>query len=366
MIRIMIIASGDLWAGAEVMIYQLVTGLSKIPNLDILVVLLNKGRLLKELKKIGIEVHVVDESKHSFFVIVRAVRNLLVEFSPDVIHSHRYKENFLAWVAARGRKNIKLVATQHGMPEPAGKNFGLLTELRISFFFRLLSCCFDCTVLVSGEMQKLLVGSYGFASKDITVIHNGISIPKDISHRKGKRLVIGSAGRLFPVKDFLLFVDIAHLLVTQSDTVYFILAGEGPQHAILEEKIRSYGLQERFRLLGDLEDMDAFYRNLDVYINTSVHEGIPMSVLEAMGHGLPVVVPHVGGFSEIFADGECGYLVAERDVALFAKKILDLVDLEQRKKMGESARKRVEQLFSQNAMAEKYYQLYDKLLSREH
>jgi len=348
------------------MVYQLANGLAGIPNLDLHVVLLNKDRLAKKLEKCGIEVHIIEESKNSFFAIVRSVRKLVAEFSPDVIHSHRYKENMLAWIAAIGSKNIKLVATQHGMPETVGEGISFTDRLKTGLFFRMLSCCFDRTVLVSVEMRQLLSGSYGFSSKDMAVIHNGISIPKNISHRKGKRVVIGSAGRLFPVKDFSLFVDLARFLVTQSDAVDFVLAGDGPQHAMLEEKIKSYGLQERFRILGRQDDMDAFYRNLDVYINTSVHEGIPMSVLEAMSYGLPVVAAKVGGFPEIVQNGEQGFLVDVRNKNAYVDHILELIlNPGLRLTMAKSARKRVVDYFSQKTMAEKYYQLYGKLLSGE-
>ena len=102
--RVMVLASGDLWAGAEVMVYQLACGLAGIAEVDLCVVLLNQARLAEELKKLGIGIHVVDESKHSFFAIVRAVRKLVADFSPDVIHSHRYKENLLAWFAAYGKR----------------------------------------------------------------------------------------------------------------------------------------------------------------------------------------------------------------------------------------------------------------------
>ena len=362
----MVLCSGDLWAGAEAMVYQLVNGLAGIPNLDLLIVLLNKGRLAKKLEKRGIEVHIIEESKHSFLAIVRSVRKSVAEFSPDVIHSHRYKENMLAWFAAIGRKNIKLVATQHGMPETGGEAISWADRLKTGLFFRMLSCCFDRTVLVSGEMRQLLFGSYGFSSKDIAVIHNGISIPKNISHRNGQRVVIGSAGRLFPVKDFSLFVDLAHFLVMQIGTVDFVLAGDGPQHAMLEEKIKSYGLQERFRILGHQDDMDAFYRNLDLYINTSIHEGIPMSVLEAMSYGLPVVAAKVGGFPEIVQNGEQGFLVDVRNKNAYVDRVLELIlNQDLRLKMAKSARKKIVDYFSQKTMAEKYYQLYGKLLSRE-
>ncbi len=360
--RVILLASGDLWAGAEVMVYQLACGLKELNNVEILVVLLNNGRLAEELKLAGIEVHIVDEAQLSISSIVKKTHKIIKKFSPHIIHSHRYKENLLAWLVTRARQRIRLVATQHGMPETAGNKQNLPARLRTGLLFRLLSCCFYKTVLVSKEMQQSLTGSYGFTVKNTNVIHNGIALSSNVIKRPKHRLAVGSAGRLFSVKDFSLMVDIANLVVSQNDMVDFVLAGNGPDRLMLEEKVRGYNLQDRFRFLGHQNDMDSFYRSLDVYINTSVHEGIPMSVLEAMSYYLPIVAPKVGGFPEIVEEGISGYLVDSRSPYMFADSILKLLDPQHRHSMASAARSRVEDSFSRQAMAQQYYQLYEELV----
>lgn len=132
---------------------------------------------------------------------------------------------------------------------------------------------------------------------------------------------------------------------------------------MLEGKVMEAGIQEHFHFLGHLSDMNAFYNKIDVYINTSVHEGIPMSVLEAMSHKLPVIVPKVGGFVEIVEDGVHGYLVDNRNPSMFADRCIDLLsDEKKRQRMAEAARQRVTGYFSRETMANQYYQLYQKLL----
>jgi glycosyltransferase involved in cell wall biosynthesis len=109
--------------------------------------------------------------------------------------------------------------------------------------------------------------------------------------------------------------------------------------------------------------MDAFYNKIDIYISTSVHEGIPMSVLEAMSHKIPVIVPKVGGFVEIVEDGVHGYLVDNRNPSMFADRCIELLsDQKKRQQMAEAARQRVMDKFSRETMANQYYQLYQKLL----
>ena len=164
------------------------------------------------------------------------------------------------------------------------------------------------------------------------------------------------------MKNFSLLVDIARYVITQSDAFDFVLAGDGPEHEQLESKVREYGIQNRFSFLGHLSDMDTFYQGLDIYLNTSVHEGIPMSVLEAMSFGLPAVVPMVGGFPEIIEQGVSGFLVEGRDPEVFAEKILSLTDIGCRRLMATCARQRVLDCFSREAMTRAYSSLYQEVV----
>ena len=359
--RTMLIASGDLWAGAEVMVFHLCFCLSNISDFELLVVLLNRGRLAKELEALGVQVRVVDELRLSLPDLIRRVRTLVGAFSPEVIHSHRGKESILAWIASGGGGKIKLVATQHGMPEEAKRGKLLQDRMRNFACFRLLSCCFDRTVLVSEEMRQALLHSYGFTEDNVTVIHNGICIPEKVHSRNRKRFIVGSAGRFFPVKDFSLLVDVARLVVVKNDLVDFAVAGDGPLFYELNEKIKRLGLQNRFYLLGHQDDMEAFYSGIDVYINTSVHEGTPMSVLEALSYRLPVIAPRVGGFPEIIEDRKNGFLVDGRNPETFAERILELLNPKLKESMSSAARERAVLAFSREAMAMKYCQLYKDL-----
>ena len=362
--RLVLIASGDLWAGAEVMICQLVSGIIKINNIHLLVVLMNKGKLAEELERLGAAIHIVDEKRNSFAKSVRDIKVLIKKFTPDVIHSHRYKENVLAWCASRGLPGCRLVATQHGMPEIVG-DLSVKDRLLNGLFFGVLSAGFARTVVVSEDMRRSLVGRYGFTGKDVIVIHNGIRIPERVISPPGARLVVGSAGRLFPVKDFSLFIDVARNVVQQSERIDFVLAGDGPELNMLRDKVKRHGMEERFTFLGHQEDMASFYKGLGGYINTSMHEGIPMSVLEAMSYGLPIVAPKVGGFPEILVQGVHGFLVEDRDPDKFAQYILRLSNFEETRRMGQAARERVIASFSQETMVQRYLQLYNELSRRK-
>ena len=157
-------------------------------------------------------------------------------------------------------------------------------------------------------------------------------------------------------------VEVAKLTAKKTNQIKFRLAGDGPKHSELCSLINQYGLNEVFDMNGHVDNMSNFYHELDVYINTSIHEGIPMSILEAMSQGLPVIAPNVGGISEIVDDGVDGYLIENRDPQVFSEKCIELFEnRELYNKMSKAAREKIEASFSARQMAEEYYKLYLKV-----
>ena len=209
MSKICHIISGDLWAGAEVMAYHLLRGLKAYGDLSITAIVLNEGRLAEEIHKLGIRVHVVDESKSSLLNLFRIIKKILDKSPPDLIHSHRYKENFLAYLTSRSIQGIKLIGTQHGMPEVYGGKSTLKQRIITKCNFFGLSLFFNRTVAVSEDIQKAFIKQFGFSGSKISMIHNGIGIPDIQPERENKEtFVIGSAGRLCPVRDYSFMIEI--------------------------------------------------------------------------------------------------------------------------------------------------------------
>ncbi len=342
------------------MAYHLLKGLKSYGDLYITAIVLNEGRLAEEIRKLGIRVHVVDESKRSLLNLFKIIKKILVQSPPDLIHSHRYKENFLAYLTSRSIHGIKLIGTQHGMPEVYGGNYTLKQRIITKCNFFGLSLFFNRTVAVSEDIQKAFIKQFRFRESKISMIHNGIEVPDFIPKRENKEtFVIGSAGRLCPVKDYPFMIEIAKAVKEETKHIEFHLAGEGPERSKLQTLIHQYSLNETFVLKGHLEDMLPFYRSLDLYLNTSIHEGLPMSILEAMAHSLPVVAPDVGGIGEVVDNGEDGYLISTRDPKAFAEKCFLLYKNRQlRQRMARAAREKVVRSFSVENMAAQYHELY--------
>lgn len=354
------IISGDLWAGAEAMALYLQKGLKEYKNIDLSAIILNEGRLAKEIRGLSIPVEMVDERKLSFPQIFSKIKKLNTKNSTDIIHSHRYKENILAYLVSKNNKGIKLVGTQHGMPEVYGDKRSLKYRLISRINFLILSKCFQNVVAVSKDIKDGFVNQYGFSEDKVKMIHNGIEVPEHISAKRHKEaFVIGSLGRFFTVKDYPLMVEVAREVLKSRDSIRFVLAGDGPEKLKILGLIEKYKMQSSFLLPGFSNDASSFYQELDLYLNTSLHEGIPISVLEAMSHGIPVVAPNVGGFEEILEDGVEGFLIRDRSPRSFAEKCNVLNDNGSLKmQMGLAAREKVIKEFSVGRMAEQYYRLY--------
>lgn len=364
-IKVLHIISGDLWAGAEAMALTLLRRLQKNEGLELCVLLLNHGRLADSLKSCCLRVHVIDEQTHSFRQIQAKTRKIVAQWAPDIIHSHRYKENILALLARGLNRRIRLIATQHGLPEHYGTRVSLSARFMARMHQSMLARFFSTVIAVSTDVRSFLLKRCGLPKERVEIIHNGIELP-DVSAGRdgnGQCFVVGSSGRLVKVKDYQLFCEILHYLPARTK-VRFELAGEGPQRPLLETLVRRYDMEEDFVLRGHQEDMDSFYQGLDLYVNTSIHEGIPMTVLEALARGLPVIAPAVGGLTEIINDGVEGFLIPDREPQSFAAKCLLLMENEAlREEMSQAARKRAQSAFSDHAMADAYYRLYCRTLN---
>jgi glycosyltransferase involved in cell wall biosynthesis len=172
-------------------------------------------------------------------------------------------------------------------------------------------------------------------------------------------------GRLVPIKGLDVFLEVAAILRRETGAVRFSILGDGPLRDELARHARDLGLHECLQFLAPRPDPFGYYRSLDLYLNTSVHEGLPLSVVEAMACGKPVVSAAVGGIPEIVTDGEDGFLVGGRDPARFAERCRALMrDPRLWTSMGERAAAAARSRLSAEVMAEAYRQLYEECRGR--
>ncbi len=171
---------------------------------------------------------------------------------------------------------------------------------------------------------------------------------------------------MVPVKDFDLFLEVAAEIKKQINSqsvtrnpklnnIRFSILGDGPLKDKLIQKAKDLKLNGCMEFLPPSHDPMPYY----LYLNTSIHEGIPLSILEAMSCGKPVVAPKVGGIPEIISHGVDGYLVEERTPVLFSALCNELAnDKMKRDEMGKRGAERITSMFSDMNMALQYYNLY--------
>jgi glycosyltransferase involved in cell wall biosynthesis len=345
------------------MAYSLIKKLAVDNGVYIKVFLFNSGVLHSLLKQDGIEVEILDERKLTIIDLIVKLRKFISTDIPAIIHSHGYKENIVAGFAALGKRTTVALSTMHGLPE----KFTGIAAFRNSFMSRLnifiLRWLFRSVVCVSHEIGDRL--RVRFPENHIATIHNGLEINKKLPSRKHQKVfTIGSAGRLCKVKNFSLMAKIA-ALVNRSENVLFYLAGDGPDADELRHAVEMEGLNEKFIFLGAVNDMQAFYSSIDLYINTSFHEGIPMTFLEAMECGIPVVAPRTGGIPEVVRDNIDGILIDNWNAEMFADAILKLKnDKDRYAELSNNSYQRIVRSFSLKQCSDMYYGLYNEVITQ--
>jgi glycosyltransferase involved in cell wall biosynthesis/protein-tyrosine-phosphatase len=367
--RICHVMTADLWAGAEVQLATTVSYLATRTDLHVTAVLFNDGRLAAELRRLGIDVTVIDETRHNSLGILLSLTRFLIERRIDLVHTHRYKDTVLGAVAAKLAGVPRVVRTMHGLREPmTGWNrvkFGAYQALDNM----MLRGCADRVIAVSNRMAGTLIAN-GFTSSRVTTIHNGIDpgtvVPSrsanDMKRELGVHdasIVIGTAGRLSAVKGHDTFIRAVRQVLDQEPHARFVIAGDGPLDDDLRSLAAQLGVDRACVFAGARGDINNLLAALDVFVLPSLNEGLPMAVLEAMAAGKPVVVSRVGGLPEVIQHGASGLLVPPGDAHALARACVDLArDREWASRIGAAGQRVVEEEFSHHRSGAAVADLY--------
>jgi L-malate glycosyltransferase len=364
-VKVLHIITGDLWAGAEVQASTLILALKEMHGIEEQVITFNEGMLTENLRRNGFTFTVVDESMHGIPALISTCMKEIASFMPDIVHTHGFKENFTCGIAAR-IKGAKVIRTHHGKGMIGGKlRYMLIEQINARFLA-------DALISVSRDLENFLVAS-GLPPEKITVIHNGaepIDLPsiekiqalKQEFQIPDNSRVIGTTGRLVPVKNHMLFLKAARIINEAMPGTRFVITGDGPLLAELKSYARSLGINHNVIFTGFRNDAKLIAGIFDIFALTSVHEGIPMVLLEAMSLGKPVVSTYVGGIPEIIENGTNGILVTPGDERSFATACLNVLSDETlRKRLLIQAERDIREKHSLAASVSKTYELYKKV-----
>ncbi len=278
---------------------------------------------------------------------------------PDIVHANSSKAGILGRLAAYCARVPIRVFTAHGWAFKA--TTGVASSLYL-WADRLVSPITSAVVCVSQTELAAGIAARTCRADRASVIHNGIDTPVAVRRElagEGRPVRIVTVGRLAAPKDFLTLIKAVGLLERGSITLDVL--GDGPQRVELESKAKALGPRVTFH--GEVSDVADHLARADVFVLSSRSEGLPISVLEAMAAGLPIVASSVGGLAELVAEGRNGYLVPAGDPQAMAAALQMLVaDPGLRSELGLTSRRRVEAEFSLGECRRRHRDLYQTLL----
>jgi len=292
----------------------------------------------------------------------RAIARLAAQHRARVVHCHHYSPFVYASIARLWSPALRIVFTEHGRLSDAPPSAKRRTANRV------LAHAPREVVTVSSDLKRHLVAE-GFPTTRVNVIYNGIDVGAlpAVGMRARVRkelgipdnaLVVGTVARLDPVKDIPTLIRAVAQRHSAGVPTILLVIGDGSERAHLEASAREVGTPSSVRFLGHRDDARDLLAACDLYANSSISEGISLTILEAMAAGLPVVATRVGGTPEI-VDASCGRLVPSRDPDALAATLTALAqDAPLRLALGREARARVEQRFTLDRMIREYRDVY--------
>jgi glycosyltransferase involved in cell wall biosynthesis len=234
-------------------------------------------------------------------------------------------------------------------------------------------------IAVSESVRRYLMAHEDLAESKVEMIPNGIdalmfSPANEVEHagaRKNwgipaKAFVVGGVGRLVAQKNFGVFLRVAAQILSRHPGVIFVIAGTGPLEEKLRDQADALGISANIRFLGHVSDRVRLYQALDALLMTSDFEGTPMTLLEAMASGLPVVASSVDGIAEVCTDGHDALLAPPRDVEKFTTaldKVIQGGGL--RLQLGAKARETILERYEISGLTRKIEAIYDEVLSEQ-
>lgn len=382
--KVLFIITQSEFGGAQRFLYNLVTNLDKSrfsfvvaagPEKD------DKRGLLFNLEKIGIKTHHLEHLKRDINLLTDLrslfeIRRLISQEKPDIVFLGSSKAGLIGSLAT------KLVPGDWGViyriggwafndPRPRWQKF-------LYKFAEKISAKWKDIIIVNAECHRKQAIELGIKPrKEILTIYNGIDANslKFLSREEARKSlsgkypisiiqypkskIIGTIANLYPAKGLEHLIKASYKLRATSYKLKFIVIGEGRERPKLENLIKKYNLENNFFLLGEIPDAYKYLKAFDIFVLSSVKEGFPWTILEAMVAGVPIIATRVGAVPEILenpsmdstSSGQAGLLVKPGDAGELSEAIIELINNPSSGvKLAEQSRKIVEERFTLKRM----------------
>lgn len=356
--------------GAETLVVQMSRALRK--DCDIHIVCLDEpGLWAKGLRKEQFPVYCMWRQPGIDLNVALRIAAFCKRNRIHIIHAHQCTPWFYGAFSRYLYKNTKLLFEEHGRFYPEVENPKKKNVNRM-----LIQPRTHRMTAVSEDVKKRLVRYEGLSEEKIAVVYNGVEPSPNLSREEKSALrnelgvpddafLVGSVGRIDPIKNYPLFVNSLTDIMSQRKDIWGVVVGDGPSHQSLKRLIEARGVEDRFRLPGYRSDAGKLIQCMDLFILCSVSEGTSMALLEAMAAGVPVVVTDVGGSPEIVVRNETGWVVPSNDRKALTEAINDAVDNPRlAERYAQAGKKRYENSFRFSEMIRNYFTIYQELMNK--
>jgi glycosyltransferase involved in cell wall biosynthesis len=337
------------------------------------------GPLIERLNGLGIKVFSIPTLRNAInpvrdFLAFTKIYRLIKVRRYDIVHCHSTKAGILGRIAARLARVPAILFTVHGFA--FREAMFLPKKLLLILMERLAAACCHRIITVSEHDRNDALKLRLKKSSDIVTIHNGIDVGsfKNFVCEDGDQIrrklgidrncnIVGTIANFYGNKGYPYLLRAAKLVMEEEAGIRFISIGDGPLRREMERMAQSLGLNGKFIFTGYQSKPFLFLSIMDIFVLSSIKEGLPFTLLEAMAMGKPVVATSVGGIPEVVEDQKTGLLVKPGDPYSLAEAILILIkDIDLREKIAKNGREIIVN-FSLHGMVEKIDNLYGTLLN---
>jgi len=287
-----------------------------------------------------------------------------------VVHAHQYTPFAYAVATRAFGRRPPVLFTEHGRFHPD------YPSIKRKVFNRLLPGKHDRFVAVGQSVRQALIDVEGLPPGRVEIVYNGVDMStfgRETDDRQCVRRELGvsddeflvlQVARLDTIKDHVTAVRAIAAALPRDPSIRLMIVGDGPERDRIARAIDGHGLNGRIAMLGMRDDVRRLLSAADAFMLTSVSEGIPVTIIEAMAAGVPVVSTAVGGVGELLANDTTGLLAPAGDASALADALIRLVSDEGlRRRLASAAQQRANAHFSETQMIEHYQRIYQEILA---
>lgn len=371
MIKILYIMRTMAAGGAEVFLLSMLRNLNRREFSPEVLGIYGGGTLQKEFEDIGVRTHLMHFRGLGDFSSYVALCKLIQARRYDIIHTKLFHADLVGRVCGKLSGTPAIFSTIENLHEWT-KEYTLRQRLK-EWACRSTAKVNHRIIAVSEMVRDTLVQRTGITPGSIEVIYNGVDLDRydprkvhsNVKQELGlsnKDYLVGVIGALNHNKNQKTLIEAARHVLAKRRDVHFVMVGRGDPHD-LRQLSQELGVASKVHFLGVRRDVPQILKSLDIYVVTSLSEGVSISLLEAMAMKKPVIATQVGGNPEVISSDDVGILVLPNRPDILATEILSLLaEPERLLRLGEDARKRVMEVFNLDLAIARYERLYRSVI----